>query len=217
MNAKTDKTLILADNQPITRLGITTLWNRTFPGCDIVLAKEKSELMTLLTKYPDALVLIDYTLFDLHGIDSLIIIGMRFANARWILFSEDLSETFLRRIMLEQQFGVVMKDASVEEITQAIRDGMSNSRFLCERVRNILKTQKETLENTTLTQTEREILKSIAQGKTSQMIAAERCSSVHTISTHRKNIFRKIGVNNLLEATKYAVQAGIVDVTEYYI
>jgi len=49
------------------------------------------------------------------------------------------------------------------------------------------------------------------------MIAAERCSSVHTISTHRKNIFRKIGVNNLLEATKYAVQAGIVDVTEYYI
>jgi len=35
--------------------------------------------------------------------------------------------------------------------------------------------------------------------------------------THRKNIFRKIEVNNVHEATKYAIRAGIVDMTEYYI
>lgn len=35
--------------------------------------------------------------------------------------------------------------------------------------------------------------------------------------THRKNIFRKLEVNNVHEATKYAFRAGIVDVVEYYI
>ena len=41
--------------------------------------------------------------------------------------------------------------------------------------------------------------------------------SFHTINSHRKNIFRKLGVNNVHEATKYAMRAGIVDLAEYYI
>ena len=70
---------------------------------------------------------------------------------------------------------------------------------------------------TNLTVTEREILKLMALGKTTKEIAAERFLSVYTVMTHRKNIFRKLEVNNVHEATKYALRAGIVDVVEYYI
>jgi DNA-binding NarL/FixJ family response regulator len=42
-------------------------------------------------------------------------------------------------------------------------------------------------------------------------IANERCSSIHTITTHKKNIFRKIGVNNVYEAMQYARRAGLSD------
>ena len=68
-----------------------------------------------------------------------------------------------------------------------------------------------------LTVTEQEILKEIAMGKTTKEIAAKRFVSSHTIMTHRKNIFRKLNVNNIHEATKYAMRAGIVDMAEYYI
>ena len=68
-----------------------------------------------------------------------------------------------------------------------------------------------------LTQTEKNILKEIALGKTTKEIAAEKNLSFHTINSHRKNIFRKLGVNNVHEATKYAMRAGIVDLAEYYI
>ena len=68
-----------------------------------------------------------------------------------------------------------------------------------------------------LTVTEREILKLMALGKTTKEIAAERFLSVYTVMTHRKNIFRKLEVNNVHEATKDALRAGIVDVVEYYI
>ena len=53
-------------------------------------------------------------------------------------------------------------------------------------------------------------------GKTTKEIAIERFSSIHTITTHRKNIFRKLGVNTAYEATKYAMRVGWVNSNEFY-
>ena len=47
-----------------------------------------------------------------------------------------------------------------------------------------------------------DIVKAIARGKTTKEIAEERFSSVHTITTHRKNIFRKLGINTAHEVIK---------------
>lgn len=68
-----------------------------------------------------------------------------------------------------------------------------------------------------LTPTEQAVLREIALGRTTREIAADRYVSFHTVITHRKNIFRKLGVNNVHEATKYAMRAGIIDVAEYCI
>ena len=68
-----------------------------------------------------------------------------------------------------------------------------------------------------LTKTETEILRDIALGMTTKEIAEKRFSSFHTVNTHRKNIFRKIEVNNVHEATKYAIKSGLVDTADYYI
>jgi two-component system, NarL family, response regulator LiaR len=68
-----------------------------------------------------------------------------------------------------------------------------------------------------LTPTEREILKLLAQGYASKEIAAQRHLSLHTVATHRKNLFRKLGVSSVQEATRLALRAGLVDLAEYYI
>ena len=52
---------------------------------------------------------------------------------------------------------------------------------------------------------------------TTKEIAEKRVSSFHTVNTHRKNIFRKLQVNNVHEATRYAFRAGLIDAAEYYI
>ena len=77
--------------------------------------------------------------------------------------------------------------------------------------------QNEEEERVKLTKTETEVLKEIALGFTTREIAERRFSSFHTVNTHRKNIFRKLGVNTVHEATKYALRAGLVDAAEYYI
>lgn len=81
----------------------------------------------------------------------------------------------------------------------------------------LLTPTQTTQEENRLTPTETEILRDIALGLTTREIAEKRYSSFHTVNTHRKNIFRKIGVNNVHEATRYALRAGMVDSAEYYI
>ena len=54
-------------------------------------------------------------------------------------------------------------------------------------------------------------------GKLTKEIAYERGSSIHTINSHRKNIFRKLNVNCAHDAIKYALRAGLVDQAEFYI
>jgi len=210
-------TLILADNQPITRLGIINLWNRIVPEGKVIPVKDRDELLNSLAQYPESLIILDYTLFDFASLESMLIISMRYNRARWILFSDDLNESFLRRIVPERHFSVLLKDSSIEEIMQALQNGVAKKQFVSEQVKILLQNKQKLHERLPLTSTEIEILHSIAQGKTSQAVADERNLSIHTVATHRKNIFRKIGVNNVLEATRYAVQIGIINLTEYNI
>ena len=214
------RTLVIADNQDITKAGILYLTDK-MPEVGLVTeAADKKEVLRLLVRYPDAVVLLDYTLFDLNSADELIILQERFKRISWILFSEELSEDFIRRIIFSSEtFSIVLKDSFLEEIRMAIFSAFRSQRFICNRINNLLSDRKTGLqkEHPVLTSTETEILKSIALGKTTKEIAAERFSSIHTITTHRKNIFRKIEVNNLHEATRYALRAGIIDSAEYYI
>nr|WP_320039106.1 response regulator transcription factor [uncultured Bacteroides sp.] len=210
---------VIADNQDITKAGILFLLGGLKDVGNITEANNRVELIKELRTTPEAIVILDYTLFDFSGADELLILNERFPKISWILFSDELSEEFVKRVLYSSQsFSFVMKDNSKEEITSALQCAMRKERFICNHVSNMLigKQTQAPIENI-LTNTEKIILKEIALGKTTKEIAAERNLSFHTINSHRKNIFRKLEVNNVHEATKYAMRAGIVDMAEYYI
>jgi DNA-binding NarL/FixJ family response regulator len=138
------------------------------------------------------------------------------------LFSDELSDEFLRTLLYNtHSFSVVLKDCTKEEIGSALKEAIKGYRYICNHVSNLLLDNNKNTHSLNvrqiLTTTEQEILKEMALGKTTKEIAAHRNVSAHTIMTHRKNIFRKIEVNNVHEATKYAMRSGIVDMAEYYI
>lgn len=217
---------IIADNQDISKAGMMFLLSRQKEVSLLLEADNKAELIATLRLHPEAVVILDYTLFDFAGADELIVLQQRFKQADWLLFSDELSMSFLRQILFSSQaFGVVMKDNSKEEILTALQCASRKERFICNHVSNLLlsggtasaSTSAASQDDHLLTASERSILKAIALGKTTKEIAAEKTLSFHTINSHRKNIFRKLGVNNVHEATKYAMRAGIVDLAEYYI
>ena len=216
---------IIADNQDITKAGMMFLLSRQKDTAVLLEADNKAELIQQLRLHPGAVVILDYTSFDFVSSDELIVLHERFKEADWLLFSDELSIGFLRQVLFSSMsFGVVLKDNSKEEILTALQCASRKERFICNHVSNLLlsgNSQTSLLhpiqQNDLLTPAERSILKEIALGKTTKEIAVERNLSFHTINSHRKNIFRKLGVNNAHEATKYAMKAGIVDLVEYYI
>lgn len=217
---------IIADNQDITQAGMMFLLGNQKDVSLLLTADNKAELIRELRLHPQAVVILDYTLFDFAGADELIVLRERFKEVDWLLFSDELSLGFLRQVLFSSMaFGVVMKDNSKEEILTALQCTSRKERYICNHVSNLLLSAQaqhassaaNIQEDHLLTTTEKNILKEIASGKTTKEIAAEKNLSFHTINSHRKNIFRKLGVNNVHEATKYAMRAGIVDLAEYYI
>ena len=211
--------IVLADNQDITRAGMMYVCQE-LECAHVRCVEDKSGLIELLKSHPDALVVLDYTLFDVNDVDELMILCQRFPEVQWILFSVDLSGDFVRRVIATAPcFSVLLKESPMLEIRECLQAGLRRQRYICQRVAELLLAPQTACdeEDVRLTPTEMDILKDIALGMTSKEIAERRFSSFHTVNTHRKNIFRKLGVNNAHEATKYALRAGLVDPAEYYI
>lgn len=211
--------ILLADKQDITRAGLNYVIEK-MEGFETKYVEDKTELMLALKENEDTVVILDYTLFDINDAAELLILNQRFPYTRWLLFSEDLSADFVKVLIASSSmFSVLLKESPMMEIKEAIRFSVASNRFVCQRMMEVLlaPVQQEPEEKVNLTKTETEILKDIALGMTTKEIAEKRFSSFHTVNTHRKNIFRKLGVNNVHEATKYALRAGLVDSAEYYI
>jgi DNA-binding NarL/FixJ family response regulator len=214
--------VILFDRQDITRLGLESLIPtllRSEEVCRTSTVLTKGELVASLAVRPDAVVVIDYALSDLGSADSLLNIGLRFPAARWILFSDELSAQFLRKMLCEVAFGAVMKTSGLSEIKAALAAALSGRSYVCRQVNELLhlSNRENGMFHSPLTATEREILREIALGRSAKEIAALRSISTHTVTAHRKNLYRKLEVNNSHEAAGYALRAGVVDSSDYFI
>ena len=210
---------IIADNQELTRFALESLIKKDETN-EVYRASDKASLVALLKEHQSAVVLLDYTLFDFADEDQLLIVAERFSLSEWILISDELTPQFLRRIVYSShQFSIVFKDGPLKDVRDALDAVSRHNRHISQRALEVIinHQQEEEEHPSILTETETEIVRAIAQGKTTKEIANERFSSVHTITTHRKNIFRKLGINTAHEVIKYALRAGLVDSSEFYI
>jgi len=115
----------------------------------------------------------------------------------------------------------LLKSTDEDELALAIEITLKGKNYVCQEVMDVIMDQQEgkkpPSENVNLTNTEIEIVKLIAEGLTTKEIASRKFISSHTVMTHRKNIFRKLKVNNASELVMYAIRGGIIDTIEYHI
>ncbi|MDD3195832.1 MAG: response regulator transcription factor [Paludibacter sp.] len=215
------RTILLADNQDLTKAG----WLYLLQLAGIHAFEEvidKKALIQLCLTYPGAVIILDYTLFDFEQEDELIILHEKYPETDWIICAESLTDNFIRNLIFKtNRFSIILKDSSSEDLQSALKMALRRQRYISSAISNRMfennRQQHTVTPPSTLTATEKEILKELAMGKSTREIASQRNISTHTVMTHRKNIFRKIEVNTVYEATKYAMKTGLVDLSEYYI
>lgn len=131
------RTLIIADNQDITRAGLRALFARNPAVSAVCEARSKSDLIRNLRLAPDAVVILDYAWFDFNRVEELCILRDRYPCSDWMLFSETLAGSLLHCSLYgERPFGVVLKRCGSDEIEAAFEAVIQGRRYVCESIRD---------------------------------------------------------------------------------
>jgi DNA-binding NarL/FixJ family response regulator len=107
--------------------------------------------------------------------------------------------------------GYVLKDNSFEELVQAVQAVVAGGTFVTPSVREKLrKLQRQGKTAVSLSKREREVIKLIAQGRSSKEIGRIMDISPRTVDTYRKRLMDKLDLHTLADVVRYAVRTGMV-------
>lgn len=132
-----------------------------------------------------------------------------------LVISAHTDAATVNRIIRQPIKGLLSKECSEQEILDAVKATAKGDRFYCNRILDVVTESKKEGAGkdcgpTTLSKREIEVVEFLAQGLTAGEVADKMCLSVHTINTHRKNIFKKLNVNSTTELVRYALKTALI-------
>ena len=214
--------VILSDNQTLTRTGIISVLTAYYQNRIIFEeARTKDDLFEKLRTNQFQAVIIDFDLIDFQNISELGDIKKLFPSIGVLIVSANQNAEDIIKVLDAGITNYILKSCTDNDLIEAFSATLSSRKYFSNEVLDVLLQKKssvrQNVEPGKLTVAEIEIVRQITQGLTTKEIASQKNLSFHTIITHRKNIFRKLGITNSSELHMYALRAGIIDSTEYYI
>jgi DNA-binding NarL/FixJ family response regulator len=174
----------------------------------------------LVRSNPPDVLLLDIGLPDGDGLDLIPLVKQTRADTQVVILTSLTDETTLMRAIDHGVNGFVSKSSSLPDFASTIRqaaDGeivIPNSLLmglLMRMPRDKAASYREEKGYEPLTLREREILESLAAGKSGSAIAEEMHIAPLTVRTHIRNLMSKLGVHSRLEAVAFGLKHGIID------
>ncbi|MDB5271776.1 MAG: hypothetical protein JWO58_143 [Chitinophagaceae bacterium] len=206
--------VLLADNQLLIREGLKSMLaaDRSF---DIVgEAMDSQELANEVQKKKPDLVIIDYSLPGFFCAEDIKVIYGLSATTTILVITTNQNNNDILKVLEYGVSNYILKLCAKEELMGAIYATIKKEKFVCSKVIDVILNKhfppEDSCRGVSLSQREIEIVELISKGYTNSMIAESLFLSIHTISTHRKNILKKIGVRKSSELVMYAIKTGII-------
>jgi len=160
-------------------------------------------LAFLKQQQPDV-ILMDINLPDKSGIDLCKEVKEKYSSVFIIGLSTFNQQSFIQKMMDNGASGYVLKNATTEELMEAVTEVMKGKTYLSFEASQTMKDKPSN--NFVLTRREKEVLELIADGMTNNEIAQKLFISTTTVDTHRKNLLAKFEVRNVAAMIKIAAQ-----------
>lgn len=161
-------------------------------------------LAFLQQQQPDV-ILMDINLPDKNGIDLCKEVKAKYPAIQIIGLSSFNQQSFIQKMLDNGASGYVLKNATREELMEAVETVMQGRKFLSqEAVSTILKNEDSKIP--VITRREKEVLLLIAEGLTNHEIGDKLFISTTTVDTHRKNLMAKFEVKNTAALIRMAAQ-----------
>ena len=208
--------LAIVDDHAVVLDGLKTMLN-SFENLEVVYTTQSGQ--TLLNHFqsdtPDVL-LMDIQMPDINGIDLCKQITRQYPSVKVIAFTSFDDSNYVKQIFRSGAKGYLLKNSDKQTIVKAVETVMQNEEYMDEPIKKILLQesitgQRRSLFEVPLTKREKEILKLIAEGLSSQEIADKLFISLRTVETHRLNLNQKLDVKNTAGLVKEAMKRGLID------
>ena len=185
------------------------------------IADNRDSLIKLLHLNSPDLLITDINLIDYEGQDDLKSVMQEFKNLSILILTNQLIPSEVGKLLKSGIKNISLKTDEKEDLLSSIEMAVKKRKQFSDQVLDMILELTDNLDTTPeppgLTRSEIEIVKLIADGHTTKEIALKKHISFHTVVTHRKNIFRKLEINNVSELIMFAIRKGLIDNIEYYI
>jgi DNA-binding NarL/FixJ family response regulator len=213
--------VIIADNQFLITESLKKILQTDF-GFEVrAIVKEKSELLKVLNTGEISLLIVDHSLIDFSGLSDLKEIKGQFPNLRILILTNAVTRGELHDLNSAGIINILLKTEGKDEFFEAINAVIKGRKYYSNELLGLL---FDTGERQAagggifqLTNAEIEIVRLISDGFTTKEIASRKFISYHTVISHRKNIFRKLGVTSISELIMLAIRCGLINTIEYHI
>ena len=208
--------VFLADDHPLLRTGLRLSLNHKK---DIELIGEAEDGYSAVEKiqaYQPDVSLIDVDMPRLSGIGVIRILRKSFPKMKLIVLSTYNDENYIQKAMEAGADGYVLKCVGINELVKIIKSIWLEKSIISPFLVNLafgytnIDQEEQKKLDAHLTQREKEVLQLIAEGKVNKEIADLLCIGTETVKSHVKNIFKKFGVKNRVEATAEARKRRLV-------
>ena len=173
---------------------------------DIVIVGEANDgeaLIELVKNKRPSIVITDIRMPKCDGIVATKIIKEKYPLTKVIAFSMFDQDEAIEQMRIAGASGYIMKNSSLQTLLEAIRSVARNELFFDNAITAKDETSKETI---ILSSREKEILRLVGEGKSSQEIADILSIGKATVDTHRKNLMKKINIKGRTELIRFAVE-----------
>lgn len=207
--------VLIADDHAIVRQGFKQIFSETE---DLVVAGEAddgAEALQLARQQEWDVFLLDVTMPNRNGIDTLKQLKKEFPKLPVLILSMHPEEQYAVRAIKSGASGYLTKQSAPEQLVTAIRQVARGKKYVspavAEQLANAIAADSEKPLHELLTDREFQVFKLIAAGKPLTQIAEELNLAVATISTFRTRIIEKTGLRSNAEMIRYGLEHGLVE------
>ncbi len=197
--------VVAADDHSLIRAGIRSVLDSLHNFTLVAEASSWDEVFHLLQTQPVDILIADLSMPGSWGIETIKQLKEQFPNLKILVLSMHPEYLYAVRCLRAGASGYLNKEEDLDQLQQALQTIASNQPFLTPKVQQLLLNTSQTDEpHHNLSDREFEIFLQLAQGKTTGEIAESTQLSVKTISTYRRRILDKLGLQTNADIIKYA-------------
>ena len=212
--------VLVVDDHTIVRDGIAALLGLAGDIEVVGEAINGNDALKMATKLKPDVVLMDIAMPIMGGLEATRRISKELPETKVLVVTQHDDKEYVFPVIESGASGLISKAGASSELAEGIRAVYRGDSFLSPSVAKLLvenyqqtagdRIQKDPYNQ--LTEREREILKLLAEGFSTQEIADMLVITRKTVEGHKTNLMAKLGIHNKIDLVKYALRRGIISI-----